>query len=138
VPGRRRAMQRQKTRDTAPEMRLRRELHRQGLRFRVQRKLLPDRRRTVDIVFPGSGVAVDVRGCFWHRCPEHFQQPATNAAWWDDKLRSNVARDQQTVDLLQAAGYDVVVVWEHEPVAEAVGRIVQAVAARAPRSPSGP
>ncbi len=59
-------MQLQKIRDTAPEMKLRRELHRRGLRFRLHRKLLPDQRSTVDIVFPGPRVAVDVRGCFWH------------------------------------------------------------------------
>ena len=53
-------------RDTAPELALRRVLHRRGLRYRVHRRPLPDLARQADIVFPGAKVAVFVDGCFWH------------------------------------------------------------------------
>ncbi|PZA23096.1 very short patch repair endonuclease [Modestobacter versicolor] len=123
-------MQLQKTRDTAPEMALRRELHRRGLRFRLHKKLLPDRRRSVDIVFPGPRVAVDVRGCFWHGCPDHYRRGSVNAEWWEDKLQTNIARDALTEEQLRAAGYVVVVVWEHEQVVSAADRVERAVRER--------
>ncbi|MEY4373820.1 MAG: hypothetical protein RL219_2589 [Actinomycetota bacterium] len=67
-------MQLQPSRDTAPELALRRELHRRGLRYRVHMPIL-DGRRKHDIVFSGAGVVVEVLGCFWHRCPQHSTSP---------------------------------------------------------------
>jgi len=116
-------MTRQPSRDTKPELALRRELHRRGLRYRVQQRLLPDARRTVDIVFSGPRVAVDVRGCFWHGCPEHWTRPKANRAWWEDKIAANRARDADTDDRLREAGWTVLVVWEHEDAAAAADRV---------------
>ena len=133
-PGRQSAMQKQKTKDTAPEVALRRALRALGLTgYRKHVPLLDDRRRTVDLVFRGPKVAVDVRGCFWHGCPEHSRRGTANAEWWDNKLRSNVRRDKDTEQRLADAGWLVLVVWEHEEPAEAARRIAAAVDARRPK-----
>src|SRR4051812_11890631 len=94
-------------RDTSAELALRRELHRRGLRYRVEVPVL-DRRRRVDIVFMRALVAVFVDGCFWHSCPLHGTSPVANGTWWRDKLSANVQRDRRTDDDLRSAGYEVV------------------------------
>lgn len=107
-------MSRQPTRDTAPELALRRRLHGMGLRFRVDMAPVPGFRRKADIVFTRRRVAVFVDGCFWHCCPEHGTMPASNAGWWAAKLARNVQRDAETDLRLAEAGWTVVRVWEHE------------------------
>ncbi|MFF0815257.1 very short patch repair endonuclease [Rhodococcus sp. NPDC003318] len=107
-------MSAQRRRDTVPELALRRELHRRGRRYRVDRAPLPGIRRRADLVFPVAKVAVFVDGCFWHRCPVHATAPKNNAQWWADKLDANVVRDRDTDARLTAAGWAVVRVWEHE------------------------
>ena len=119
-------MARIRNRDTAAELSIRKELHRRGRRYFVQRAVLPGRRRA-DIVFPRAKVAVFVDGCFWHSCPEHATSPKTNADWWADKLARNVARDRQTDSDLQAAGWCVIRVWEHESASDAADAIEAAV-----------
>lgn len=114
---------RQKTKDTAPELALRRELHRRGLRYRLHQRLLPDTRRTVDIVFRAPRIAVDVRGCWWHSCPDHGLAAKANADWWRQKLQRTVDRDRETEAALRAAGWRVLIVWEHEDPGDAAGRI---------------
>lgn len=136
-------MSRQATRDTAPEMRLRTQLHSLGLRYRVHVRPLPELRRTADIVFPRVRVAVFVDGCFWHSCPAHATAPSANGEWWAAKLTKNVERDLDTDRKLTAAGWLVVRVWEHEDPTEASGRVVEAIrgrrpAARVPRMGSPP
>src|SRR5688572_25854153 len=69
-------------RDTPKELALRRALFRQGLRYRVDARPVPDTRRRADIVFRRSKVAVYVHGCFWHRCPLHGTTPKSNSDWW--------------------------------------------------------
>src|SRR5688500_10490109 len=88
--GVRRNMQANRGRDTGPELALRRELHRRGRRFRVNRRPDPDVRSTADLVFRGARVAVYVDGCFWHSCPEHAVPPRNNAGWWRAKLAATV------------------------------------------------
>lgn len=134
-------MSRQATKDTAPELALRRELHRRGFRFRVQYRPLPGVRATADVVFTRARVAVFVDGCFWHRCPDHGTDPRTNAGWWAAKLDTNVNRDRRTNELLQSQGWTVVRIWEHVPVAEAADQVAGAVtqprtAADGPRPPT--
>jgi len=116
-------MAKQARRDTAPEMELRRELHRRGLRFRVSVSPLTKLRSTADIVFPRAKVVVYVDGCFWHSCPEHGTMPASNRNWWHEKLARNRARDRATDEALISAGWNVVRVWEHESAADAADRI---------------
>lgn len=124
-PAVRARMQRQPRRDTAPELALRRILHARGLRYFVDRAVVPgDRRRRVDVVFPRARVAVFVDGCFWHGCRAHGRPlPAANASYWSEKIARNAARDRETTDLLEAAGWVVVRVWEHEDPAAAADRV---------------
>lgn len=125
-------MRAQRERDTDPELALRRALHAQGLRYRVHRQVVPGTRRQVDVVFPTERVAVDVRGCFWHVCPEHATWPKRNGDWWEQKLNANVVRDLDTEDRLHSADWVHVVVWEHEDPNEAARRIHEVVVRRRP------
>lgn len=119
-------MARVRSRDTKPELRVRRELHRRGRRYFVDRAVLPGRRRA-DLVFPRARVVVFIDGCFWHACPEHLRPSRTNSEWWADKLRRNVERDRQADFDLAAAGWTVVRVWEHEATGAAADRIEAAL-----------
>ncbi len=107
-------MQANRSRDTEPELRLRRALHARGLRYRVCTSPIPGIRRKLDVVFRPSKVAVEMRGCFWHGCPAHCRLPTNNAQYWSDKISRNRRRDADTEERLQAAGWVLVVVWEHE------------------------
>ncbi|MDQ3273646.1 MAG: very short patch repair endonuclease [Actinomycetota bacterium] len=118
-----RRMQAQRRRDTVPELALRSQLHRKGLRFRVDRVVLPGIRRRADVVFARARVAVFVDGCFWHACPQHATRPRANADWWAEKLAANERRDRDTDQRLDAAGWRVVRVWEHEDMAAAAEQI---------------
>ena len=118
-------MQAQGRRDTKPELALRRELHRRGRRFFVDRAPLKGLRRRADLVFPRRRVAVYVDGCFWHSCPVHGTRPKNNAEWWASKLAGNVVRDRDTDTRLGGAGWVVVRVWEHEETAAAADRVDQ-------------
>lgn len=122
-------MRAQRTRDTAPEVALRSALHRRGLRFRIHRKVL-DNRRTHDIVFPRQRVVVDVRGCYWHGCEAHSRPTKTHSEWWQRKMAGNRRRDSRTVRELRRDGWAVLVVWEHEPVERAADRVERSVRAR--------
>lgn len=132
-PGVRRSMQANRGRDTKPELALRREVHRQGLRYYVSRRPIKEVRRTADLVFPRVQVAVFMDGCFWHGCPEHHTSAKTNAAFWANKVQGNRARDAETDRLLREGGWTVVRVWEHEDPAEAARRVQDAVRAAAPK-----
>lgn len=132
TPAVRRNMQANRGRDTAPEMAVRRMLHARGLRYRVCARPIPGSRRTVDIVFGPAKVAVEVRGCFWHGCPDHRQPARTNAEFWRTKLAENIARDEEKREALEAAGWILVVVWEHDDPVEAASRIATLVAERRP------
>lgn len=125
-------MQRQRRKDTKPELSLRRALFAMGLRYRVDRAVGPGTRRRADIVFGPARVAVFVDGCFWHSCPLHRTQPKANAAWWAEKLAGNVQRDRATDRRLGELGWLVLRVWEHEAPQDAAERVRDAVSARRP------
>jgi DNA mismatch endonuclease (patch repair protein) len=112
-----------KKRDTGPELALRRQLHRLGLRYRVDAAPLPGLRRRADIVFRPVRIAVFLDGCFWHGCPDHGSQPRTNRAWWKAKLSRTRARDRDTDRRLREAGWRPIRIWEHENPALAAERI---------------
>lgn len=121
-------------RDTAPEVALRRQLHRLGLRFLVDASAAgTSRRRRVDVLLRGARIAVLVHGCFWHGCPQHFHAPKAHAHWWGLKLASVQRRDADTLVQLEAAGWLPVVVWEHEDMAAAALRLRDLASARAGR-----
>jgi len=121
--------------DTTPERRLRSELHARGLRYRKDRRLdFAGRRVRPDLVFGPARVAVFVDGCFWHRCPEHATHPKANVGFWQAKFARNVARDRADDAALEAAGWKVIRIWEHEATPEAARRVIQAVAGQGRRS----
>ena len=126
-------MSRQRTRDTEPEMALRRELHARGMRYRVGYPVPGNRRRSIDIAFVGVRLAVFVDGCFWHGCPAHATWPATNAEWWESKIRANRVRDADTGRLLREHGWECLRLWEHE-VADAADRVIEAYVRRRPHA----
>ncbi|MEU2179021.1 very short patch repair endonuclease [Nocardia sp. NPDC019219] len=119
-----------RNRDTRPEMQIRSELHRIGLRYRVNRQPVPGVRRSADIVFGPAHVAVMVDGCFWHGCPRHMRPARRNHDFWADKIVANQVRDRETDQMLTKAGWLVLRIWEHEDPAEAAARIASVVSAR--------
>lgn len=123
-------MQSNKGRDTKPEVALRSAVHALGLRYRVGTRPLKQVRRTADLVFTKVKIAVFLDGCFWHGCPEHHTVAVTNARFWADKVEKNVARDRDTDELLSAAGWTSVRIWEHEDPGDAALRIRDAVLVR--------
>ncbi|MGY0235071.1 very short patch repair endonuclease [Longispora urticae] len=122
-------MSRQRRRDTAPELALRKLVHKRGLRYLVD-AALPGMRRRADMLFPRLRIAVFVDGCFWHSCPLHGTTPKTNTIWWTQKLSTNVARDRDTDERLAAEGWLVIRIWAHEAVEEAACRVEDAVQSR--------
>ncbi|GAA1015080.1 hypothetical protein Aple_067770 [Acrocarpospora pleiomorpha] len=126
------SMRANKSRDTKPELALRRAVHALGLRYRVAFRPLKTVRRTADLVFTRAKVAVFLDGCFWHGCPEHHTVAVTNATYWAEKVRRNRERDAHIDRLLDEAGWVVVRIWEHEGPQEAAQRVVDAVHQRRP------
>lgn len=123
----RKRMQGNRGRDTLPELRLRRLLHRRGLRYLVDTAPVAGVRRRADVVFRGARIAVFVDGCFWHGCEEHLRPAKTNAGYWRAKVEANQRRDRDTDSKLREAGWTPLRVWEHEDVAEAAHRIEKAL-----------
>jgi len=117
---------------TKPELALRSALHRRGYRFRKDYRLdlAPGTRVRPDIAFTARRVAVFVDGCFWHVCPEHGRDPTVNEWYWAPKLRRNMERDRAADAALAAAGWQVVRVWEHEPLDAAIAAVVAALGGR--------
>ncbi|WAF91663.1 very short patch repair endonuclease [Aeromonas hydrophila] len=96
--------------NTTPEVLLRKALWRKGLRYRL-RSSLPGR---PDITFPKEKIAIFVDGCFWHKCPEHFQMPKTRTYFWAQKIEKNIKRDMAVNEELENMGWTVIRFWEHE------------------------
>lgn len=102
-----------RSKDTKPELWLRRKLHAEGYRYRLHDKSLPGK---PDLVFPGRHKVIFVNGCFWHghTCPEGSRLPKSNTVFWAEKRQRNQDRDQRQRQELVAAGWDLMVVWECE------------------------
>jgi DNA mismatch endonuclease (patch repair protein) len=109
---RRRIMQAVKTRDTGPELTVRRILFRLGYRYRLDAKKLPGR---PDIVFPARRRAIFVHGCFWHGhgCVKG-QLPKSRLDYWAPKIEANRERDARQRGALEALGWSVLAVWQCE------------------------
>jgi DNA mismatch endonuclease (patch repair protein) len=132
-PGRSANMRANRRADTKPELALRRALHKLGYRYRKDYRLdLDGRRVRPDIAFTARRVAVFVDGCFWHACPEHGSKPRANDWYWTPKLARNVERDRAADQTLAAAGWQVVRIWEHESLEQALGAVIAVVGARVP------
>jgi DNA mismatch endonuclease (patch repair protein) len=109
---RRRIMQSVGTKDTTPELKMRRILSGLGYRYRLHAKKLPGR---PDIVFPGKKKVILVHGCFWHfhDCSKG-RMPKSRPDYWEPKLLANRDRDKTNISKLQALGWSVLVVWQCE------------------------
>jgi DNA mismatch endonuclease (patch repair protein) len=123
----RKTMLANRSRDTRPELGIRRAVHAMGLRYRVAVRPVTSVRRSADLVFTRARVAIFVDGCFWHGCSAHYRTPATNIDYWTAKIAGNVARDRDTDRRLAEAGWTVIRIWEHDVVLEAATRIAGCV-----------
>lgn len=108
---RRRCMARIGSKNTTPEIVVRRILFALGYRFRLHGKHLPGR---PDIVMPGRNLVILVHGCFWHghRGCKRAARPASNVRFWNAKLDANVTRDQVVRQNLRKLGWRVLIIWE--------------------------
>lgn len=105
-----------RSKDTKPEMILRRMLHRDGLRYRLHDRQLPGK---PDLVFPGRRKVVFVNGCFWHGhdCAVGLRLPKSNTEFWLEKRRRNRERDASQRTQLVQLGWSYLDVWECDLVA---------------------
>ncbi len=106
-------MSRVRSKDTKPEMRVRRMVHAMGYRYRLHHGKLPG---CPDMVFPERRKIIFVHGCFWHRHEDcrRNRTPKSRREFWDAKLEKNRLRDLENQSKLRASGWDVLVVWECE------------------------
>lgn len=131
TPGRRRIMQANRSRDTKPELAVRKLLHAAGLRYRVSYPPIGQLRRRADIVFTRQRIAVFIDGCFWHGCPDHGRGHFNvNSDYWSSKITTNRERDEDTSQRLIEDGWVVLRFWEHEDPPEVAVKIADAIAAR--------
>ena len=109
-----------KSRDTGPEMQVRRSLHRSGHRFQIHRADMPGR---PDLLFPKHKVALFVNGCFWHShgCKKS-RLPKSNVEYWKAKIEQNVGRDSRARYELERLGWKWRVIWQCE-ISQGVERI---------------
>ena len=103
-------MSRIRSRDTTPEMLVRSVAHRLGYRFRLHGKNLAGK---PDLVFASRRKVIFVHGCFWHghKCSKG-RPPKSNKVFWNEKIRSNRARDKRNTAQLRAAGWSVLILWQ--------------------------
>ncbi len=104
-------MRQVRSRDTKPELVVRRYLHAHGFRFRLHRDDLPGK---PDIVLPRYNTVVFVHGCFWHghQGCKHSDVPTSNRQYWERKIGRNVTRDRRNARALRKLGWRVLTVWE--------------------------
>lgn len=102
-----------RSKDTVPEVVLRRELFRRGFRFRKNVSSLPG---TPDIVLPKYRTCIFVNGCFWHghKGCRYYTVPKTNVDFWKDKVKRNIERDALNLQNLEVLSWNVISVWECE------------------------
>ncbi|MNK29888.1 Very short patch repair protein [compost metagenome] len=102
-----------KSKNTAPEMIVRRYLHNKGFRYRLHDKKLPGK---PDLILPKYKAVIFVHGCFWHGhegC-KYYRIPKSNTDYWIEKIEGNILRDQDKQQLLRDMGWRVIVIWECE------------------------
>ena len=108
---RRKTMHRVKSKNTTPEMKVRRLVHGLGYRYRLHAPNLPGK---PDLVFPKYKKIIMVNGCFWHGhegCSAS-ERPSSNTDYWNAKLDRNKKRDRENIRKLEEAGWEVTVIWE--------------------------
>jgi len=117
---------------TGPELTLRRSLWKRRLRFfttrgwkRLTGSALPG---SPDLIFPSSRLVVFVDGCFWHGCPLHYVEPEHNREFWSMKLEKNRLRDACVGRQLEAQGWKVIRIWEHQITRQTIDQTVDEIA----------
>jgi DNA mismatch endonuclease, patch repair protein len=120
-------MARVRSKDTAPELRLRKALFALGLRYRLHASTLPGK---PDIVLPRHRAVILVHGCLWHwhGC-RRSRMPASNADYWKAKISRNASRDRNNLAALAALGWRVLIVWECALTPRMTATTVETVAA---------
>jgi DNA mismatch endonuclease (patch repair protein) len=121
-----------RSRDTGPELAMRRALHAAGLRYRLHSRDVPGH---PDIVFRSRRIALFIHGCFWHRHPgcKATRVPKSGISFWLGKFEENMARDRKVEASLVTAGWNVIVVWECEVLNPALVADVVAQIRHAPQ-----
>jgi DNA mismatch endonuclease, patch repair protein len=106
-------MRRIRSKNTLPEMAVRRLVHGMGYRYRLHRRDIPGK---PDLAFPGRHKVIFIHGCFWHQHPgcREGRPPKSNTAYWLPKLERNQARDKTALEQLAVSGWQALVVWECE------------------------
>lgn len=106
-------MSRVKSRDTKPELRVRKLIHGLGYRYRLHGKELPGK---PDLVFASRRKVIFIHGCFWHRhegCARNrTPKSPERREFWESKLGNNVARDKRNLRELRKLGWSVLILWE--------------------------
>lgn len=110
-----------RSKDTKPEMLVRKSLHAMGYRYRLHVKELPG---NPDIVLPKYHIVIFIHGCFWHQHPgcNKASLPKTNSEFWKQKLYANVNRDHKVCQKLEISGWNIITLWECE-----IERNIQAI-----------
>ena len=104
-------MSRIKSKNTKPEILVRKFLHSKGFRFRIHDKKLPGK---PDIVLTKHKTVIFIHGCFWHghkNC-KYFVLPKTKTQWWKNKINGNIARDTKATKSLKKEGWKIINIWE--------------------------
>ncbi|AMP98909.1 very short patch repair endonuclease [Pedobacter cryoconitis] len=102
-----------RSKDTKPELYVRKFLHSQGFRYRLHVKDLPGK---PDIVLPKYKTVIFINGCFWHGhegC-RYYVIPKTRTEWWLNKINRNIKNDAESILLLKESGWNIIVIWECE------------------------
>lgn len=131
-----------RSRNTGPEVRLRRALWRAGVRFftssgwhRLTKRRLPG---SPDVILPRSHTLIFVDGCFWHGCPLHYTAPDERGMFWANKLAENRERDRRVLEQLVQQGWTVHRIWEHETRARVLPETVERLLTELGRSTTLP
>jgi DNA mismatch endonuclease (patch repair protein) len=99
-----------RSKNTKPELLIRKGLHRRGFRFRLHSRDLPGK---PDLVFSKYNAVIFVNGCFWHQHDCHlFKWPSTRKDFWHAKIKGNRARDIEAVKQLKSMGWRALTIWE--------------------------
>ncbi|WP_167089332.1 very short patch repair endonuclease [Parvibaculum indicum] len=128
TPERSAQMARVRSKNTKPELVVRKLAHSLGYRYRLNRRDLPG---TPDLVFPRLKKIIFVHGCFWHQHKDancwRSRIPKTRQDFWIPKLQGNVARDTRSQDELRRMGWDVLVVWECETTPSQIDKLKETI-----------
>ena len=109
-----------RSKDTSPEIKLRKELFKRGYRYRKNLDSLPGK---PDIVLPIYSTVIFVHGCFWHRHPgcKRATMPKSNIDYWKKKFERNIENDNRTRNALEMLGWTVIEIWECEIKKDVIG-----------------